>query len=213
VRRNRGLPTAGRPYSAQLSKAFSQLAFVDQLELLNNQVRATSRRFRELFVRYPDEAVLLSFPGMNQITAETMLAYMVEHRARFATSDTLEPRPARRQSLGQRPPPHRPVPLRREQADAPRHRPGGRWSRSATAINAGATRQALDQITEYWDQSLPAIIRLPRNVWDEFVPFLDYEPDLTDPARSCAASPRGGACTTRRGDRHLWAVGRGLAAW
>jgi hypothetical protein len=104
VRRNRGLPTAGRPYSAQPSKAFSRLAFVDQLELLNNQVRATSRRFRELFVRYPDEAVLLSFPGMNQITAETMLAYMVEHRARFATSDTLEPRPARRQSLGQRPP-------------------------------------------------------------------------------------------------------------
>jgi transposase len=70
-------------------KAFAMLLFVDQLELLNTQVRTITRRIRELLAGHPDAAVFLSFPGMGQITAATMLAEMGEDRARFPTPDTL----------------------------------------------------------------------------------------------------------------------------
>ena len=106
-----------------VGKTFAMLLFVDQLELLNSQVRAITRRISELLAGHPDAAVFLSFPGMGQVTAATMLAEMGEDRARFP-----DPGHAARRDRhstghpGQRPQPHRPVPLRREQADAPRHR-------------------------------------------------------------------------------------------
>ena len=70
-------------------KAFSAMLFVDQLELLNNQVRAITRRIRERLAEHPDAAIFLSFPGMGEITAATMLAEMGEDRARFPTADVL----------------------------------------------------------------------------------------------------------------------------
>jgi transposase len=69
--------------------AFAMQLFVDQLDLLNTQVRAITRRIRELLAGHPDTALFLSFPGMGQITAATMLAEMGEDRARFPTPQTL----------------------------------------------------------------------------------------------------------------------------
>jgi transposase-like protein len=47
-----------------------------------------------------------------------------------------------------------------------------------TAVNAGAARDALDQLTERWGQRYPAIVRLWDNAWDEFIPFLDYDVEI-----------------------------------
>ncbi len=44
-------------------KAFTALLFTDQLDLLNSQVRAASKRIRELLLTHPDAAIFLSFPG------------------------------------------------------------------------------------------------------------------------------------------------------
>lgn len=71
------------------AKAFTALLFVEQLELLNTQVRAVSKRIRELLPTHPDAAIFLSFPGMGDITAATMLAEMGEDRSRFLTADAL----------------------------------------------------------------------------------------------------------------------------
>ncbi len=70
-------------------KTFSAALFVDQLELLNTQVRAITKRIRELLVTHPDAAIFLSFPGMGEVTAAIMLAEMGEDRARFPTADVL----------------------------------------------------------------------------------------------------------------------------
>ncbi len=42
-----------------------QLLFTDQLELLNRQLRAITKRIRELLAGHPDAAMFLSFPGMG----------------------------------------------------------------------------------------------------------------------------------------------------
>jgi transposase-like protein len=47
-----------------------------------------------------------------------------------------------------------------------------------TAVNAGAAREAFEQLTENWGQRYPAIIRLWDNAWDEFIPFLDYDLEI-----------------------------------
>jgi putative transposase len=47
-----------------------------------------------------------------------------------------------------------------------------------TAVNAGAARDAFEQLTERWGQRYPAIIRLWGNAWDEFIPFLDYDAEI-----------------------------------
>lgn len=70
-------------------KAFSAGLFVDQLELLNTQVRSITKRIRELVVQHPDAAIFLSFPGMGHVTAATMIAEMGEDRTRFPTADVL----------------------------------------------------------------------------------------------------------------------------
>jgi transposase-like protein len=47
-----------------------------------------------------------------------------------------------------------------------------------TAVNAAAAQAALDELAERWGQRYPAIIRLWRNAWDEFIPFLDYDVEI-----------------------------------
>ena len=47
-----------------------------------------------------------------------------------------------------------------------------------TAVNAEAARAALDELAETWGQRYPAVIRLWRNAWDEFIPFLDYDLEI-----------------------------------
>jgi putative transposase len=47
-----------------------------------------------------------------------------------------------------------------------------------TAVNAAAARTALDQLADRWGRRYPAIARLWENAWDEFIPFLDYDPEI-----------------------------------
>jgi putative transposase len=47
-----------------------------------------------------------------------------------------------------------------------------------TAVNAGAARAALDELTEKWGKRYGAIIRLWENAWNEFIPFLDYDIEI-----------------------------------
>lgn len=70
-------------------KAFTAALFVDQLELLNTQLRAITKRIRERLVEHPDAAIFLSFPGMGEVTAAIMLAEMGEDRARFPNAGVL----------------------------------------------------------------------------------------------------------------------------
>lgn len=70
-------------------KAFSMLLFVEQLELLNAQVREITARIRDRLAQHPDATIFLSFPGMGDITAATLLAEIGEDRARFPTADVL----------------------------------------------------------------------------------------------------------------------------
>lgn len=70
-------------------KAFTALMFVDQLELLNSQIRAVTKRISQRLHAHPDAGIFLSFPGMGEVTAATMLAEMGEDRTRFPTVDVL----------------------------------------------------------------------------------------------------------------------------
>jgi transposase len=70
-------------------KAFTAGLFIDQLELLNTQVRAITKLIRQRLAEHPDAAIFLSFPGMGDITAATLLAEMGEDRARFPTAEVL----------------------------------------------------------------------------------------------------------------------------
>jgi transposase len=70
-------------------KAFSAHLFVDQLELLNSQIRAITKRIRQRLAEHPDAEIFMSFPGMGDVTAATLLAEMGEDRARFPTPDVL----------------------------------------------------------------------------------------------------------------------------
>jgi len=70
-------------------KTFAAALFVEQLELLNTQVRAIIKRIRERLAEHPDAAIFLSFPGMGEVTAAIMLAEMGEDRGRFPTADVL----------------------------------------------------------------------------------------------------------------------------
>jgi putative transposase len=47
-----------------------------------------------------------------------------------------------------------------------------------TAVNAGAAAAALDELAAEWGSRYPAIIRLWRNAWQEFIPFLDYDVEI-----------------------------------
>jgi putative transposase len=47
-----------------------------------------------------------------------------------------------------------------------------------TAVNAAAAATALDNLHDTWGTRYPAIIRLWRNAWAEFIPFLDYDLEI-----------------------------------
>ncbi len=47
-----------------------------------------------------------------------------------------------------------------------------------TAVNADAASAALDDLEEKWGTKYRAMIRLWRNAWNEFVPFLDYDVEI-----------------------------------
>jgi putative transposase len=47
-----------------------------------------------------------------------------------------------------------------------------------TAVNAEAAAVALDDLDAKWGARYPAIIRLWRNAWEEFIPFLDYDVEI-----------------------------------
>ncbi|WP_432705869.1 IS256 family transposase, partial [Amycolatopsis taiwanensis] len=47
-----------------------------------------------------------------------------------------------------------------------------------TAPNPGAALAALDELDEKWGTKYRAMIRLWRNAWTEFVPFLDYDIEI-----------------------------------
>lgn len=70
-------------------KAFTTALFVDQLDLLNNQIRLIDRQLRDRLDLHPDAAIFRSFPGLGVITGATLLAEMGEDRNRFPTAATL----------------------------------------------------------------------------------------------------------------------------
>ena len=47
-----------------------------------------------------------------------------------------------------------------------------------TAPTADAALAALDELDDTWGRTYPAMIRLWRNAWNEFVPFLDYDIEI-----------------------------------
>ena len=47
-----------------------------------------------------------------------------------------------------------------------------------TAVNAAAARAAFDELAEKWGRKYPALIRLWDNVWEEVIPFLDYDIEI-----------------------------------
>ena len=47
-----------------------------------------------------------------------------------------------------------------------------------TAVNAGAARTALDELTDKWGKRYGAIVRLWESAWEEFIPFLDYDVEI-----------------------------------
>ncbi len=47
-----------------------------------------------------------------------------------------------------------------------------------TAVNAAAARAALDELAEDWGKRYSAILRLWESVWEEFIPFLDYDVEI-----------------------------------
>jgi transposase-like protein len=47
-----------------------------------------------------------------------------------------------------------------------------------TAVNADTAAAALADLDAGWGQRYPAVIRLWRNAWEEFIPFLDYDVEI-----------------------------------
>lgn len=47
-----------------------------------------------------------------------------------------------------------------------------------TAPNADAAAAALNNLDEKWGDQHPAMVRLWRNAWEEFIPFLDYDVEI-----------------------------------
>jgi transposase-like protein len=46
------------------------------------------------------------------------------------------------------------------------------------APNPGAAETALAELDEQWGRRYPALVRLWRNAWTEFTPFLDYDVEI-----------------------------------
>ena len=69
-------------------------------------------------------------------------------------------------------------------ADSPEYLVAQRTPLPASPQAAAA---ALDAVDEKWGTRYPAIIRLWRNAWEEFIPFLDYDVEIRKVIRSTNA--------------------------
>jgi len=65
------------------------LALVEQLELLNRQLKEFEAAIAEVLQSHPDGALFLSFPGVGIILAATLLAELGEDRDRFPSPEVL----------------------------------------------------------------------------------------------------------------------------
>ncbi|MDQ4046734.1 MAG: IS110 family transposase [Actinomycetota bacterium] len=65
------------------------LVLVEQLELLNRQLKAFEARIAEVFPRHPDSGIFSSFPAAGPTIAPALLAEIGEDRRRFPTVATL----------------------------------------------------------------------------------------------------------------------------
>ena len=68
---------------------YGALALVDQLELLNTQLKAFDGRIAEVFTAHPDAKIFSSFPAAGPMVAAALLAEIGEDRSRFPTVATL----------------------------------------------------------------------------------------------------------------------------
>ena len=48
-----------------------------------------------------------------------------------------------------------------------------------TAPNPIAARDAFDEMAQKWGARYPAIVRLWENAWEQFIPFLDYDVEIS----------------------------------
>lgn len=70
-------------------KSFSARLFTQQLQLLNDQLRAYDKRLAVLLEQHPDTPILTSFPGIGPVVAGVLIAEMGEDRARFPAPGAL----------------------------------------------------------------------------------------------------------------------------
>ena len=68
---------------------YGALALVDQIELLNRQLKCFDLRVAETFARHPDASIFAGFPAAGPVIAASLLAEIGEDRARFPTVDVL----------------------------------------------------------------------------------------------------------------------------
>ena len=47
-----------------------------------------------------------------------------------------------------------------------------------TAVNAAQAQVRMDDFADKWNAKYPAAVKLWRNAWPEFVPFLDYDVEI-----------------------------------
>ncbi|EID80501.1 transposase mutator family protein [Rhodococcus opacus RKJ300 = JCM 13270] len=47
-----------------------------------------------------------------------------------------------------------------------------------TAVNEAAAKEQFTEFADKWGPRYPAIVRLWESAWSEFVPFLDYDPEI-----------------------------------
>ncbi len=81
------LLTAGEGTIA--GKAFSAKLFIDQLRLLNRNLRAYDKRLDQLLDAHPDAVIFRSFPGIGPFVAATLISEMGEDRSRYPTPAAL----------------------------------------------------------------------------------------------------------------------------
>ncbi len=70
-------------------KSFTAGLFVEQLHLLNRQLRACDKHLNELLETHPDSAIFTSFPGIGPVVTGVLLSEMGEDRARFPSPGAL----------------------------------------------------------------------------------------------------------------------------
>jgi hypothetical protein len=71
------------------AKRRTALAQVEQLELLNRQLKDFDQALATVLRRHPDHELFLSFPGIADVIAATLIAEIGEDRARYPTAGVL----------------------------------------------------------------------------------------------------------------------------